>query len=456
MAGSDLIGEYCMQAGITADDITDGSLRKLTQPLSKGVMYELNCFRRDNGYSWNEFYTWIKQLCGDKCMPSLGAVKVSVGRLEKKRSELSRNKQPDLIGSLFQEPIFPSTNKVDASEHQQLSTVHSNEPVLEQVNIELTRKLRSAEEALTTERSKNESLTEKLSKLSIRNTNKKLKRRDKQISDYKSEIVSLQASSEAQVEQLAKLERRLEHSQRVSERNRVASCRSSKKAMDISGEREELLCRMKDMEEHFMQYIERLETRISDLSESLDEAKCERDDLADRLHQLEIHRLSTKEHQQKYLDSIRQCCIELLSLNVGIKQVEPVIKSVLQNIAALDVDILPAPSTLANMLAEMKGLACQQLSEVLSQEENLTLHSDGTSKYGMHYVGFQMSTESSAYSLGLLKMVTGSASRTLATFKQILSDIELVAGTGTGMKNVGHIKTRCLIGILCKRTLILC
>ena len=68
-----------------------------------------------------------------------------------------------------------------------------------------------------------------------------------------------------------------------------------------------------DMSErqHFMQYIQRLETRISDLSRSLDVAKCEHDDLADRLHQLECHRLSTKEHQKKYLDSIRQRCIEL-------------------------------------------------------------------------------------------------------------------------------------------------
>ena len=206
--------------------------------------------------------------------------------------------------------------------------------------------------------------------------------------------------------------------------------------MNTADEREELLCRMTEMEEQFMQCIERLEAKISDMSTSLDVAKSERDHLADRLHQLESHRLTTKEHQQKYLDSVRQCCIELLSLNVGVKQIEPVIRSVLQNVAAMDVDLLPAPSTLTNMLAEMKGLACQQLCEVLSQEENLTLHSDGTSKYGMHYVGFQMSTESSAYSLGLLEMITDSASQTLATLKQIMGDIELVAGTGIGEKIV--------------------
>ena len=439
MAQSECIGEFCIQAGISADDIIGCNLRKLTQPLNKGVMYELNCFRRNNDYNWFDFYTWIEKLHGsDCCLPSLGSIKVSIGRLEKKRSELSRNKESDQIECLFREPFFSSVMKVDVRE--QIPFVHSSEPALQQVNADLAHELKSTEEALANEQSKNDDLVEKLSKLSVRNTNKKIRRRDKKISDFKSQIVSLQKENKLQVEQLTKLEKRLEHSKQVSEQNRVASCRSSQKATEIAIEKEELLCRITDMEEHFMQHIERLEAKISDISASLDVAKSDRDHLADRLHQLESERLSTKQHQQRYLDNVRQCCIELLSLNVGVKQIGPVIRSVLHNIAAMDIDTLPAPSTLTNMLVEMKGIACQQLGEVLSQEENVTLHSDGTSKYGMHYVGFQMSAESSPYSLGLSEMITGSANQTLATFKQIIGDIELVAGTGIGEKIVGHIK----------------
>ena len=108
----------------------------------------------------------------------------------------------------------------------------------------------------------------------------------------------------------------------------------------------------------------------------------------------------------------------------------------------------------------MKGLACQQIRGVLSQEENVTLHNDGTStcKYVLHYVGFQMSTEFSAYSLGLSEMVTGSAGETLATFEQILGDIELVAGTGIAKKIVGQIKNTMSDRHIVqkKKTLILC
>ncbi len=92
------------------------------------------------------------------------------------------------------------------------------------------------------------------------------------------------------------------------------------------------------------------------------------------------------------------------------------------------------------MLAEMKVLSCQQLAE-LGSSDNLTLHSDGTSKFGQHYYSFQVSTPSSTYSLGLSEMLTGSANQVLHTFKQILSDLELVAGSNSGGVVLAKIKS---------------
>ena len=129
MAQPECIGEFCIQAGISADDIIGCNLHKLPQPLNKEVMHELNCFRRNNDNSWFDLYTWIERLHGsDCCLPSLGSIKDSIGRLEKKRSELSRNKQSDQIECLFQEPFFSSVVKVDAREH--IPLVHLSEPAL--------------------------------------------------------------------------------------------------------------------------------------------------------------------------------------------------------------------------------------------------------------------------------------------------------------------------------------
>ena len=78
---------------------------------------------------------------------------------------------------------------------------------------------------------------------------------------------------------------------------------------------------------------------------------------------------------------------------------------------------VPKLTTLVDMTAEMKGLACQQLAEQLTATEKLTSHSDGTSKFGQHYGGFQVSMPESTYSLGLseMLMLTGSAEVTLNT-----------------------------------------
>ena len=132
--------------------------------------------------------------------------------------------------------------------------------------------------------------------------------------------------------------------------------------------------------------------------------------------------------------------MELLSYNVSVKNVEPVIRSALQHIAKLEVDHLPKQATLVEIMAEMKGLACQQLAEQLTATENLTLHSDGTSKFGQHYGGFQVSSSDSTYSLGLSEMLTGSADVSLTSLKAILSDIELVATEGTANRILACIK----------------
>ena len=113
---------------------------------------------------------------------------------------------------------------------------------------------------------------------------------------------------------------------------------------------------------------------------------------------------------------------------------------VLLNITGTEVDALAKSSTLSSMLAKMKCLAYEQLSEELNVLDNITLHSDGTSKFSQHFGSYQVSTEKSAYSLGLCEMLTGSAEVTLHTFKQIISDLSLVSGEKSSDSVVAKIK----------------
>ena len=152
-----------------------------------------------------------------------------------------------------------------------------------------------------------------------------------------------------------------------------------------------LVSRLQELEEQFLSEVNSLEAKVRTLSDALDIAKTERDELADRVTELESQKVVTKQHKQLYVEGVRQCCIELLSLNVGIKNIEPVVRSVLRHLVNMEVDTLPKPSTLVDMMVEMKGLACQHIAEQLTSTEKLTLHSDGTSKFGQHYGGFQVS-----------------------------------------------------------------
>ena len=116
-------------------------------------------------------------------------------------------------------------------------------------------------------------------------------------------------------------------------------------------------------------------------------------------------------------------------MNVGISNVNPVIRCVLNHIASLYIKEFPQTATRTRMYTEMIGLAYQQLSEELQRGNNFTLHSDGTCKFGQHYYGFQVSTANTTYSLGLAEMLSGSATQVLSKFCltwKLLHNLDLV------------------------------
>ena len=101
------------------------------------------------------------------------------------------------------------------------------------------------------------------------------------------------------------------------------------------------------LESCFDAHMELLENRIEDLMCEVEISRHERDQLAERFSEFESQ---MKQHKHLYLDSVRQCCMELRSLNVSTQNVEKVIRSVLQHIPGKNVENLPKPSTLIQMI----------------------------------------------------------------------------------------------------------
>ena len=92
--------------------------------------------------------------------------------------------------------------------------------------------------------------------------------------------------------------------------------------------------------------------------------------------------------------------MELLSRNVGIRQIEPVIRAVMR-MCQVNCERLPQHTAIDDMLIESRSLCQIQFAEALSDSTNNTLYSDLTSKLGHKYVGYQVSTSEGSLSLGL-------------------------------------------------------
>ena len=127
----------------------------------------------------------------------------------------------------------------------------------------------------------------------------------------------------------------------------------------------------------------------------------------------------------RYTNAIRQCCMDLLSHNVGVQHVSPVIKSVVETLTDYKLDRLPSTAKMSDMLAESKQIALTQIGEQLLSEDNLTMHRDGTTKSGTKYYGAQTSSQTGVVNIGLSAVKSGSAQDSFDCVIDMLQDIEL-------------------------------
>ena len=334
MAG---LGKFCQETGVSVDALATGLLPKI-KDLKKGLIHELNAYRKAHDVSWKDYYDWSEQMCENPAiLPTLEIFKVYVGRLEKKHSELLRNKNQSELNLLMDQP-FCCTKK--ARSYVSLSDIPSSKhvestfdlEVLQKVNAEIAAELHVANAALHDEQNKTEELATKLSKLSVRNVNKKLRRRDDRIHSAECQIHSLTQNIESKTETVEKLERDLESATQANHRSHSKVYRSSKQVEVVQRGMPDIESKLADLEKQFDSRVSSLMNEISQLKSAVNEAQQQWDQIQERLDEVEQKHCKTKEHKQKYLDTVRQYCIELLSMNVGVKQVDPVIRSVLLNI----------------------------------------------------------------------------------------------------------------------------
>ena len=140
-------GPFCEAAGITVKSLLKdhGSLPRFgKEKLLKGIIVELNDFCKEKKMSWDTFYQWVAKLCYDISMlPSISALRVTLGRLDNKRRSLRRNKQHTMLYDLMSEPFFGEKSTIQ-SKQQVIKMTPGLDPagvVLIQVNQCLAKEL---------------------------------------------------------------------------------------------------------------------------------------------------------------------------------------------------------------------------------------------------------------------------------------------------------------------------
>ena len=174
---------------------------------------------------WKEFYELVRA-CDSSFTVGFESFKVMVGRLERKRSQLLRNRKKEEVDVLFEEPFCGG------------HTIPESQTTSDDVDLEK-------------ERAKTAELTAKLQHLSVRNVNKRIKRRDLKIVESQIQIKEMDKERQSQDKTISKLEEQLCNARSSIHCLRQRDYRSKDKLEATSHETHDLQTQLVDI---FIQY----------------------------------------------------------------------------------------------------------------------------------------------------------------------------------------------------------
>ena len=264
---------------------------------------------------------------------------------------------------------------------------------------------------------------ERLAGVGERNVRRKIARRDTKIENLTREVNDKLKMLDERAEQLREQEKMNREKDnecttayvevnRVNQKNESLKVKNARLRKRLWYQR-----RVKDS-------VVNVRNRMTEMNERVKELECENVCLKDRLEEFMSSDTVKCFVGGKYSMEIRRVYQELLVMGVSANKCEAIVRSVLEGFG-VNVDRLPKETCAKRMLLECRALAWMQLSECLSDERDVTVMSDGTSKYGHHYETFDVSMKDGrVYTLGLRDVSSGSADCMLQVLCEILNDIE--------------------------------
>ena len=305
--------------------------------ITNEIVLELCKFKdqHNDQCSFQALHGWIKALFGRRWpseqAPSYQAITKSTARLSARLNRLKKQcdtpeKSDSITTFLQQEFVLPTKG-------------YRNGKVVCFSPVQQVTKSRRTDKTVTTELA---AMKQKMY-ATTRNANKRLKRRDEKITCQKEQL-------ETQKSQIEFYQRKL---------STVESQLSRLKANLDKVNHRAVYWKRKVKSSELRQEIKALKEQVA--SFSIDNLE-----LKDTIESLLSEEVVTFEGG-KYTDDVRTCIYELLSLNVGVKNVAPIIRCVFKNIAHKSVNGLPSYGLTCQMIVEALTLAQVQLGEKLTE-----------------------------------------------------------------------------------------
>ena len=175
--------------------------------------------------------------------------------------------------------------------------------------------------------------------------------------------------------------------------------------------------------------VEKLKTQVATYDATICEFKDEIDELKKPKPQQKIY---TK-RGGKYVEEIRQVVYRCARRQVPIHSISTVIGEIAQTVFCQQLDPLPSPSTIGNMIHEMGILSTTQAVEAMLNSQYVNLSWDATSIDSSHINEIHVNTDSGSYALCIQELPGGT---TEDYVQHITSTLEQAAEVYAKMKSL--------------------
>ena len=451
------LGPYAEAAGISMVDLKSHKLNHVEhEHQKKGLVYELECYRRANGlpcriiHCWcmNMFNVTAERLCANSAISSWR-------RLYDKITDIKachKTGLDDLLTSFYHPPLSTAMLQIECTctdSYGDIKTTNICSFVQDVINDIITDSVELCKRAQILEtnreinskelhcRTNNEQQNE-IDKLKIKVRDltdirkKQIKKASERQCAFKQEIKKLKEKfkprnvrrrEKSKLKQICKLKNVQNEfksiiSQKDKQINEQLSCTTIAEGRYLRANEESTNLRKQKI--NLQKRVSKMKKKIEDLN-----SKSKVADLKQHISFLENEQCSQQDTFEDFMEKNPQICtfkggvytneirhlyMELLSKNVSINNCESVIRSVLYHLAGIDIGRLPQKATAASLMVESETLAKMQGGLSILQCENNTLQIDGTRKAFNEYATHNVTTgDGQSLSLGISDMSTGEA-----------------------------------------------